>query len=403
MSRQRRGAGEVQFGSDSFLDVVANIVGILIILIVIAGLRISKTPLVAVMDDDNDSAEVESIEPDSTPIVRAVLPLPELIPDSTNDAPDESQNVAMQPIEEEESPPDEPEPPPPPLPPLVVPRELVPRELVEMAEKIETDISALKEREEDLAERMQQSSDLQSQLRERQQAIQTMMAEKKRDVDESHAKVAKLARDVELARQTLVRLTKQVEELESEPENVETLEHSITPLSRVVNGKEKHYRLEKNRVSEVPLEELITRFREQIDRRKDWLAKTRQHQGQIGPIRGFSMNYIVRVESMSDLDRLKNGYGGYRISLAQWEIQPEPDMKGETAEVALRKGSQFYQSILGTAPDTTLTFWVYPDSFELFRKLQKFTHEHGYSVAARPLPTGMPIAGSPNGSKSASQ
>ena len=114
MSRQRRGAGEVQFGSDSFLDVVANIVGILIILIVIAGLRISKTPLVAVMDDDNDSAEVESIEPDSTPIVRAVLPLPELIPDSTNDAPDESQNVAMQPIEEEESPPDEPEPPPPP-------------------------------------------------------------------------------------------------------------------------------------------------------------------------------------------------------------------------------------------------------------------------------------------------
>ena len=43
MSR-RRPKGELQFGSDSFLDVVANIVGILIILIVIAGLRVSQTP-----------------------------------------------------------------------------------------------------------------------------------------------------------------------------------------------------------------------------------------------------------------------------------------------------------------------------------------------------------------------
>ena len=43
MSR-RRPPAELQFGSDSFLDVVANIVGILIILIVIAGLRVSQIP-----------------------------------------------------------------------------------------------------------------------------------------------------------------------------------------------------------------------------------------------------------------------------------------------------------------------------------------------------------------------
>ena len=40
----RRGSSdEPDFGSDSFLDIIANLVGILIILIVLAGLRASET------------------------------------------------------------------------------------------------------------------------------------------------------------------------------------------------------------------------------------------------------------------------------------------------------------------------------------------------------------------------
>ena len=44
MSR-RATQGETGFGSDSFLDIVANIVGILIILIVIAGIKMSQAPV----------------------------------------------------------------------------------------------------------------------------------------------------------------------------------------------------------------------------------------------------------------------------------------------------------------------------------------------------------------------
>ena len=194
-----------------------------------------------------------------------------------------------------------------------------------------------------------------------------------------------------------------MEALENKPANVQTLEHKITPISRVVNGKEKHYRLERNRVAEVPVDELVSRLKEQIDRRKDWLVKTRQHQGQIGPVQGFHMNYLVRVETLSGLEEMKVGHGGYRISLSHWDIHPEPETKGETEETALKKGSQFYQSILGASADTTLTFWVYPDSYPIYRKLQKFAHDHGFSVAGRPLPSGVAISGSPNGSKSAGQ
>ncbi len=391
MSR-RRPKGELQFGSDSFLDVVANIVGILIILIVIAGLHVSKIPVVFLPPGTPLSDEPLS---DSAHYARAKTHESEEVYKEP-----QTQELTIQ--EPEEEPELEPEPQAmpvrPPLPELVVPQELV-----EMTKELETVLASITKEELALAARVQQSSLQQVKLTERQKAVQEMLAVSTQQLDASKMRKAKAVADLELARKDLERLARQIEEIEDKPANVQTLEHKITPISRVVNGNEKHYRLERNRVSEVPVDELVSRLKDQIQKRKDWLVKTRQHQGQIGPIEGFNMQYLVRVETLSGLDELRTGQGGYRISLSNWQIHPEPETKGETAEVALRKGSRFYQSILGAAPDTTLTFWVYPDSYELYRKLQKFTHDHGFSVAGRPLPAGVPISGSPNGSKSASQ
>lgn len=382
MSRRHR--GELQFGSDSFLDVVANLVGILIILIVAAGLRVSKLPAVPPASAESEADPV--VEAISEPIAPIASPI-EVPPE-----------VASMPVEVEEEEIEEALPEPPPLPPLEAPQELV-----DAAQDLESQISSMQSEDAKLAKRMKLTREEHEALLERQERIKTMIAEKAATIVETKKQAAVAEADLELARETLSRLAKQVREIESAPANVETLEHKITPISRVVNGKEKHYRLEKNRVSEVPIEELVNRFREQIERRKEFLVKTRQYQGEIGPLHGFNMRYHVRIESMSDLEAARAGHGGFRINLSSWEIHPEPGHKGETAEVALRRGSKFYQSILGTSPDTTLTFWVYPDSYPLYRSLQRFTHEHGYSVAGRPLPEGVPIAGSPNGSKSASQ
>ena len=73
-----------------------------------------------------------------------------------------------------------------------------------------------------------------------------------------------------------------------------------------------------------------------------------------------------------------------------WKVQPSGGEHGG------REGCQ-------AKPDTVLTFWVYPDSFPLYRSLVDFAHKEGYTVAARPLPEGLRIAGSPAGSKSAGQ
>ena len=375
MSR-RRLKGELQFGSDSFLDVVANIVGILIILIVIAGLRVSQTPVMIhrqkVVPVETPSAPMPLVAATQAPPAIIADPVPAFAPTPTVE--------------------------PPPLPELVAPGELV-----DLTKQLEAQIAVSSEEEEELAAKLRKWSQRQVELIERQKAIQGALTLSAEELEKNRKQAAKDEVDLELARETLARLAKQLEELQLKPTNVQTLEHRITPVSRVVNGKEKHYRLQGNRVAEVPVDELVNRLKEQIDRRKDWLVKTRQHQGQIGPLRGFTMQYLVRVDSLSGLEEMRVGHGGYRISLSGWEIRPEMDMRGESETVALRKGSQFYQSILGAAPDTTLTFWVYPDSFEIYRKLQKFTRDHGFSVAGRPLPEGVHISGSPNGSKSASQ
>jgi hypothetical protein len=346
MSR-RRPKGELQFGSDSFLDVVANIVGILIILIVIAGLRVSQTPIVF---PSKKATNAETSQPAAVAVV-----------DRETDKEPTKPPVVIRPAQKSDVKPTRD-----PLPAFIVPKDLV-----DLTGNLEEEIANLKLEETNLTTNLKLSVQQQKELIERQKAISAMLAQTSTELDANRKQAIAFDADMELARETLLRLTRQVEALENKPANILKLEHKITPVSRVVNGNEKHYRLEKNRVAEVPVDELVSRLKEQIDRRKDWLVKTRQHQGQIGPAHGFRMNYLVRVDTLSGLEESRAGQGGYRISLSHWDIHPEPETKGESEELALRKGSQFYQSIIGAAPDTTLTFWVYPDSYPIYRKLQR--------------------------------
>jgi len=89
--------------------------------------------------------------------------------------------------------------------------------------------------------------------------------------------------------------------------------------------------------------------------------------------------------------------------VTKWEIDRSDDAYAENQEMALQVQSRFYQALSGIGTGSTITLWVYPDSFELYRSLQKHAHSLGYQVAGRPLPFGVPIAGSPAGTRSAGQ
>ena len=81
-------------------------------------------------------------------------------------------------------------------------------------------------------------------------------------------------------------------------------------------------------------------------------------------------------------------------------VDAEPNL-GQPIAQALGPGSEFRGRIAACRPQsTTVTIWVYPDSFDDFRALKAELFKLGFLTAARPMPMGEPIAGSPSGSRS---
>ena len=71
---------------------------------------------------------------------------------------------------------------------------------------------------------------------------------------------------------------------------------------------------------------------------------------------------------------------------------------------ALAEGSEFRRIIDHLDPtQTAVTFWVYPESFGVYRQLRDYCLRRDLLVAGRPLPRGVPIASSRNGSASRGQ
>ena len=94
----------------------------------------------------------------------------------------------------------------------------------------------------------------------------------------------------------------------------------------------------------------------------------------------------------------------YRGNVSSWEFEPVMLERGETLETALNPRSEFRQIVDAIDPhQTVVTFWVYPDSFALYRQLRDYLYDREVVVAGRPLPEGVPVSGSKRGSVSRGQ
>ena len=93
-----------------------------------------------------------------------------------------------------------------------------------------------------------------------------------------------------------------------------------------------------------------------------------------------------------------------RIQLTGMTVEPLRSPHGQTIDQILNSSSELDIELAGRNPDTTtITVWVYPDSFAGFRKLKEHLYARGFATAARPLPMGQEITGGPQGSRSRAQ
>jgi hypothetical protein len=374
MSR-RRAEGDPGVGSDSFLDVIANIVGILIILIVLAGVRVSRAP-VAMTPESSVESGASDDRPDVAPPTEESPVLATAPPPA---APRSAPALVTEPIRIEPSP------------------ELL-RQFAALEQELSQLAAEISNETEPLGSAHVRGQDLAAKLTTAEGTLSAAAGQLQHD----QQRLSALQRQVDLTRGTLLARQTALAEIERAPPAARPIHHRLTPLSRPVEGQEIHFQLQGGRLAYVPVDDLVELLKTDINRQKDWLARVPRYEGLVGPVGGFSMAYVVERQSLSALDALRVG-GVVRISVTEWRIVPGPQFPSETAAEALSPGSAFIRRLQMIDLGTALTFWVYPDSFSEFRELQELARAEGFTVAARPLPIGTPIAASPQGTRSAGQ
>ena len=93
-----------------------------------------------------------------------------------------------------------------------------------------------------------------------------------------------------------------------------------------------------------------------------------------------------------------------RIELVGMTVEPLDEPHGQPIEKVLAGSSSLDVELAGRKPDSTsITVWVYPDSFAAFRHLKEHLYARGFATAARPLPMDRSISGGPQGTRSNAQ
>jgi hypothetical protein len=93
-----------------------------------------------------------------------------------------------------------------------------------------------------------------------------------------------------------------------------------------------------------------------------------------------------------------------RIELVGMTVEPLEEPHGTPVNQLLSGSSELDIELAGRDPDsTTITVWVYPDSFAAFRRLKEHLYARGFATAARPLPMDHSISGGPQGTRSNAQ
>ncbi|MCS7236764.1 MAG: hypothetical protein NZ899_00660 [Thermoguttaceae bacterium] len=326
-------------GQDSFLDIVANIVGILIILGIVVGIRAQRAPVAP-----------SQLDPD----------LPRL------------HQVASEKARE--------------------------------AAKLRQEIARL----EATYQSLEQEKAFQQKIRDRLAlevaALQKMIAIQSDRAATLSDQAWQLQLELQERLGYLRELEAQKSQLQQVVDNVTQITHYPAPVAKFVDTKEVHFQLQSNRVAHIPLDRLIEQLKERAKLEASRLLSQSEWTDVVGPEGGFQLRFILRRYDVPiNIPGQGRGTASY-VRVEHWVLLPTSPQLGEPLEKAIQPDSQFWRTVNQYNPkEYTITLWVYPESFEGYRQLRDRLHAAGYTCAARPLPAGVPISGSPRGSRSAAQ
>lgn len=351
MIRRRRRSREIPFSFDSFLDVVANVVGIIIrlILVVWVGAR-SYGSLQQVAEPPEPPAAVAAADEDETD---------------------------------------------PPGPELAAER----KQLAEAEAALREQLAQL-----DLARQQVKLTDGQlQQLTERRRRLADERARLDRGSGEAKKAAQATALSMAELHERLRRLTDEIKAAQAKPAAKKVVRYR-TPVSKPVEAEELLFECHKGRVTFIDIAALIDEVKHDLRAKGEELRTAWEVSDVVGPIGPFQLRYKLERERGSVPGPVPDAGGSYRYGMSGWVVEPVTEVRGETLEEALKPASEFRQIADGLDPQyAAVTFWVYPDSFPLYRQLRDYLYDRDLVVAGRPLPEGAPIASSRHGTVSRGQ
>ncbi len=228
MARSRQGEA-LEPGNDSFLDVVANIVGILIILVMVTGVRVKEF-----------GGEPAAPPSETLPDVQAARHEVQALADEQAQLANEAQRLLAQ-----------------------------RQQQALLMETIESRVAALRTVITD------RTSDLERQVAQHEQR----RAERQDEVQQQQGRLSQLLQELE--------------EAANKPRKTVQIEPSPTPISQSVRGPEVHFQLMGGRLAYVPLEELAGQVKREIRSKLDLMRTSPELTGVVGPVQGFKLRYTM--------------------------------------------------------------------------------------------------------------
>jgi len=328
-------------GHDSFLDIVANMVGILIILVLVVGVRVKNAPV-------------------TLAIPQAARETPRKVAELERHAATEA--------------------------------------------SLREDVLATREQTGRLAQQAQAYAQARNALATMVAAAEAEVDQRREKLGDEARRRFDLKRRLAQSQKQLATVEQQRAQIEAAREPPVVIENRTTPISRTVDEDEAHFQLLGGRIAWVPLQRLVEELKARAKRQTGRLQFDSEFTETIGPVDGFRLRYTLVRKEIAPETALELGYGGYVVSLARFDLLPVSSKLGEPVDEALAAGSEFRRRLAGLRPGrTTVTIWAYPESFAAFRRVRDELYRLGFTVAARPLLESDLIGGSPEGTKSAAQ
>lgn len=340
MGRKRHDTATNDDGvQDSFLDIVANIVGILILLVIVVGIRAAMQPQLA-------EEPVAANEPVGL-LSEAVI---------------EERAAALK------------------------------KEWSETERLFDKAVAATVEAEERDALRIE--------LATYTAAVEAELEREKAKLDQGEAERLSVRSELAQADFEWQQLMLQKVGLASKEDDSEKLLNSPTPLVRKSAERNIHLRLHDNRLSVVPLEQLLKLVKERSGDaiRRD--LNRLEGVARVGPVHGYILEYAIILASA------QVGPLGVRPvdAMEVGEVLPLTEDVGEPVELALQEGTPLDQLLDRSNPrDTVVTLWAYTDSVVECRALQTAIRKRGFAIDLRPLQGDQQILLSSKGRETAAQ